>query len=235
VFGKRWRAVPFRTGFDCKRGLRRSLGDSLKMKIVSFKGKKGKNAFSRFPRFSARRAFSSTLIAMLAVVVVSGIAAVVLVSSSQQRALLASFEARKVANHFDESAAFFNASLRDALFDFEYGRNGCQPNPKNFADLGRAYVAAAASELNGSGVDGSVENPVFGLTAPNDVAPLPGFDEAFVANASFGFFVSRGSAFKNESVFLEQRIDANYTGKSVPGLNAWVANSSGFVVNVPCT
>ena len=149
----------------------------------------------------------------------------------QQHALLASFEARKVANHFDESVSFFNASLRDALFDFEYARNGCQPGAPTFQNLGRAYVAAAAAELNASGVDGSVENLVFGLTAPNEVAPLPGYGEAFVANASFDFFVARGAAFKNESVFLEQRIDANYS----LGAKEWIANSSGFVVSVSCT
>ncbi len=196
-----------------------------KISIVSFNGKKV---------FSRRRAFSSTLIAVLAVVVVSGIAAVVVLSSSQQHALLASFEARKIANHFDESVAFFNASLRDALFDFEYARNGCQPGLSSFQNLGRAYIAASAAELNGSGVDGSVENPVFGITVPGEVAPQPGFDEAFVVNASFDFFVARGSAFKNESVFLEQRIDVNYTGKGVPGVQAWIANSSGFVISVSC-
>lgn len=178
----------------------------------------------------ARRGFASTLIAVLAIVFVSGLAAVLLASSAQQRALLASFESRKTANHFDNAVFFLNASFRDAVFDFEYSRTGCVgrvPLPQNFNELTAEYSALALRELNSS-VETNFSGFELGYAS---VAPLSNeYSYAVAANASLALFVRAGSAFKNESVFLEQRIDVN---DSVPNI-AWKANLSGVLVVVDC-
>jgi hypothetical protein len=186
--------------------------------------------------FSRRRAFASTLIAALALALVSGFAAVVLVSSSQQRALLSSFEARKASNHFSNAVFFFNDSLRDALLDYEFSSSGCpsQPASKTFPQLGEEYLTASAQELSSSGVYADFSNLVVQISPSGRVQPAAGFDDAFIANASFDLFAAAGSAFKNESVFLERRIEVNYTGVSHPLVQAWKANFSGSVVTVNC-
>ncbi len=182
-----------------------------------------------FPKtFSRKRAFTSTLIAVLAIVFISGIAAVLIASSAQQRALLSSFESRKVANHFANSVSFLNASFRDALLDYEFASTGCGGSgAPNFEDLSDGYLSAAARELNSSGVYTSYSNLVTQTSEPDEV--MPGFDEAVGTNATFDLFDNYGSARKNESVFLEQRIDVNNTGAG-----EWTANVSGFEITVTC-
>jgi hypothetical protein len=184
-----------------------------------------------FSVFLARRGFASTLVAVLAVVFVSALAAVLLASSAQQRSLLASFESRKAANHFGNAERFLNASLRDALLDYEFDSTGCPASARGFvfSDLAKGYLRSAARELNASGIETNFTS----LTLEyGKAASSPPFDYFVVANASLALFVRTGSAFKNESVLLEQRVDVNYTG--IAWVHAWKANSSGLLVTVPC-
>jgi hypothetical protein len=152
---------------------------------------------------NAKKAFASTMIALLAVVFVSGYAALLLSSAQHERLLLSSFESRKAGNHFGNAVRFLNASFRDALFDDE------RAGGSSLALRAGAYLGAAARELNASGT----ETNFTGLAVQSGRAPaLAGFDYAVVANASFALVVRQGSAFKREPVFLEQRIDVNDTG-----------------------
>ncbi len=184
--------------------------------------------FSIQTKFSRKRAFTSTLIAVLAIAFISGIAAVLIASSAQQRALLSSFESRKVANHFGNSVSFLNASFRDALLDEQFASTGCGSG--SFQGFGH-YLDAAAIELNSSGVYTSYSNIIIATqtSAQGEVIPFDGFDEAHITNATLDLFVSYGSAKKNESVFLEQRIDVNNTGAG-----GWKANVSGLTITVYC-
>lgn len=187
--------------------------------------------FFVFFAFSARRGFASTVIAVLAVVFVSGLAAVLLASSAQQRALLSSFESRKTANHFANSVVFLNASLRDALVDYEFDSTGCPPQQRGlaFEEVAAEYLRLAERELNASGVETNLTGFV---VQRSEGASSPPYDYFAVADASFFLFARAGSAFKNQSVSLSQRVDVNNTGVAWTG--AWKANSSGLELTVVC-
>ncbi|MFH0973273.1 MAG: hypothetical protein V1817_00580, partial [Candidatus Micrarchaeota archaeon] len=123
--------------------------------------------------------------------------------------------------------------FRDAFFDYEFASTatGCGGSgTPDFEALSDSYLSTAARELNSSGVYTSYSNLVIQTGASPEV--LPEFDEAVITNATFDLFVSYGSARKNESVFLEQRIDVNYTGISSSGV--WKANASGLEITVYC-
>jgi len=171
---------------------------------------------------NARKAFASTMIALLAVVFVSGYAALLLSSAQHERLLLSSFESRKAGNHFGNAVRFLNASFRDALFDDEHAGG----SSSSLAQRASAYLGAAARELNASGT----ETNFTGLAVQSGRAQaLAGFDYAVVANASFALVVRQGSAFKREPVFLEQRIDVNDTGGATW---TWRARSDALEITV---
>jgi hypothetical protein len=163
--------------------------------------------------FRNRRGFSSTVVALLAMVFVSAFAAITISQSWHGDSVLASFESRKIANHHANAVEFVNDSLRDAVFDSVYaGGDG--------STLAEAYALAAARELGdskdasggGSGVETSVSN--FRATSANsdltaDEKSVGKFEFGFVVDSRFDLFARRGSAFKNESVSVAHRIIAN--------------------------
>ncbi|MEM0475339.1 MAG: hypothetical protein QW343_00925 [Candidatus Norongarragalinales archaeon] len=162
-----------------------------------------KNAENSNKNFRRQHGFASTLVALLAVAFASALAALLLSSTAHERVLLATFESRKAANHFENAVAFLNSSFRDALFDSQ------NPNsPGGLDELAPAYLRLAVLELNASGVETSFTDL---RVQSRSEQPFEGFNYAVVANASLSLFVRLPSVFKNESVFLEQRIDVNNT------------------------